>query len=310
MNKILITLVMVISLFSLITLDAEAKRMGGSKSFGKQSSNVTKQQAPAQPAGPNQAAPAAGPGVTPAPAAAAKPASSWKGMLGGALLGLGLGALLSSLGLGAGVSNLISILLMAGIGIALVMFLMRLFKKKSDAASPMKSAYVGSAPGAGDYAATPEIGSRIAASGRNEIEQRSSSSSAGSTWEIPVGFDVAQFERTAQTYFIRLQAAWDKADINDIREFTTPEMYADVKLQIQERGTTPSVTDVITIYAKLLGIETQDTTYLASVKFVGTMKEEINGPTISFEEVWNLSKPTEGQGGWLLAGIQQVEQMQ
>jgi len=309
MTKILVTLVTVISLFSLITPDAEAKRMGGSKSFGKQSSNVTKQQAPAQPASANEAAPAAAPGATPTPAAAAKPASPWKGMLGGTLLGLGLGALLSGLGLGAGMSNIISILLMAGIGIALVMFLVRLFKQKSEAASPMKSAYVGSAPGSIDYTSTPEIGSRIAASGRNEIEQQSSSSTSGNTWEIPAGFDVAQFERTAQTYFIRLQAAWDKADINDIREFTTPEMYAEVKLQIQERGTTPSVTDVITIYAKLLGIETQDTTYLASVKFVGTMKEEANGPTISFEEIWNLSKPVEGQGGWLLAGIQQVEQM-
>jgi len=312
MTKFLITLVTVIGLFSLIAPDAEAKRMGGSKSFGKQSSNVTKQQAPAQPAGANQAKPAAAPGTaTTAPAPVAKPASPWKGMLGGALLGLGLGALLSGLGLGAGMANMISIVLMAGIGIALVVFLMRIFKQKSEASSPMKNAYVGSAPDPTDYTATPEIGSRITSSSHNEhSEQLSFATSSGSTWEIPAGFDVAQFERTAQTYFIRLQAAWDKADINDIREFTTPEMYAEVKLQIQERGTTSSVTDVITIYAKLLGIETQDTSYLASVKFVGTMKEEVNAPTISFEEIWNLSKPVEGQGGWLLAGIQQVEQMQ
>lgn len=305
MTKFLVTLVTVISLFALVTPDAEARRMGGSRSVGKQSSNVTNQKAPAQPAGANQAKPATPGAAAAAPgAAAAKPASPWKGMLGGALLGLGLGALLSSMGFGAGMANIISILLMAGIGIALVLFLMRLFKQKSGSASTMKNAYVGPTSGPTDYTTTPEIGSRITGSGRNENSEQHSG-----TWEIPEGFDVAQFERTAQTYFIRLQAAWDKADINDIREFTTPEMYAEVKLQIQERGATASVTDVITIHAKLLGIETQESNYLASVRFVGTMKEEADGPTISFEEIWNLSKPVTGQGGWLLAGIQQVEQL-
>lgn len=304
MNKFLVTLVTVISLFALVTPDADARRMGGSRSIGKQSSNVTSQKAPAQAA---PAAPAAAPAGS--PAAAAKPASPWKGMLGGALLGLGLGALLSSMGLGAGMANIISILLMAGIGIAVVMLLMRLFRQKSGSATTMKSAYVGPT----DYSATPEIGSRIADTGRIENNgQQSFGSSRGNvstdaTWEIPAGFDVAQFERIAQTQFIRLQAAWDKADINDIREFTTPEMFAEVKMQIQERGATPSVTDVMTINAKLLGIETQESNYLASVRFVGTMKEDIDAPTISFEEIWNLSKPVVGQGGWLLAGIQQVD---
>ena len=296
MNKFLVTLVTVISLFALVTPDADARRMGGSRSIGKQSSNVTSQKAPAQ------ATPATAGAAAATPAAAAKPASPWKGMLGGALLGLGLGALLSSMGFGAGMANIISILLMAGIGFAVVMLLMRLFRQKSSSTSTMKSAYVGPM----DYSATPEIGSRIG-NAQPSFGGGSGYDITAATWEIPADFDVAQFERTAQMQFIRLQAAWDKADINDIREFTTPEMYAEVKLQIQERGETPSVTDVMTVNAKLLGIETQDANYLASVRFVGTMKEDVDAPTISFDEVWNLSKPMAGSGGWLLAGIQQVE---
>lgn len=304
MTKFLVTLLTVFTLVTMAIPDADARRLGGSRSVGKQSSNVTQQQAPAKAAATNPTSPTAA-----TPAAAAKPASPWKGMLGGALLGLGLGALLSGLGIGAGMANIISMLLMAGLGIALVVFLMRLFKPKAASRSTM-NAYAGPA----DFNATPEIGSRIADTGHYKSNQHfgssgstSSPANTGATWEIPAGFDVAQFERAAQTYFIRLQAAWDKADINDIREFTTPEMYAEVKLQIQERGETPSVTDVMTINAKLLGIETKEATYLASVKFVGTMKEGVNEPTISFEEIWNLSKPVAGQGGWLLAGIQQVE---
>lgn len=295
MTKILVTLITVFSLFAVMTGDVEARRMGGSKSFGKQSSNVTRQQAPAQSTATNSTTSATNSST--AAAAAAKPASPWKGMLGGALLGLGLGALLSSLGIGAGMANIISMLLMAGLAVAAVMLLMRLFKPRPVMPANMRNAYVEP----NNTASTPEIGSRITDTSR---------SANSATWEIPAGFDVPQFERTAQSYFIRLQAAWDKADMEDIREFTTPEMYAEVKLQIQERGATPSFTDVLTVHAKLLGIETQESIYLASVKFVGTMKEELDGPTISFEEVWNLSKPIAGQRGWLLAGIQQTEQIE
>ncbi|MCD6027523.1 MAG: rane protein [Solimicrobium sp.] len=313
MNKFLVILATVIGFLLLVTSVSEAKRMGGSRSFGKQSSNVTGQQAPAQPLGNNLAKPASS--TTATPAGAAQPTSPWKNMLGGALLGLGLGALLSGLGLSAGMSNIISVLLMAGIGIALVMFLMRLFKQRGSPGPVLNNAYASST----QFTTTPEIGSRLVrAKGDENSDQSSVADSArnlaganpgmsGVTWEIPSDFDVAQFERTAQTYFIRLQAAWDKADIDDIFEFTTPEMFAELKLQILERGSTLSVTDVITIHAKLLGIETQASTYLASVKFVGTMKEEVDAPTISFEEIWNLSKPITGPEGWLLAGIQQVD---
>lgn len=307
MTQFFATLVTAITLLAVTVPDAEAARMGGSRSVGRQSSNVTQQHAPAKSAATNPATPAAAPT---AGAAAAKPASPWKGMLGGALLGLGLGALLSSLGIGAGMANLISIILMAVVGIGLVMFFMRLFRQKTNS-TPTANAYAGTSTGSSDFSATPEIGSRIVDTGRHgSSEHFGSSALAGTsnaTWEIPAGFDVAQFERTAQTYFIRLQAAWDRADINDIREFTTPEMLAEVKMQIQEREVTSSVTDVLTINAKLLGIETQESIYLASIRFVGTMKEGANEPTISFEEVWNLSKSISGQDGWLLAGIQQVE---
>ncbi|MDO8654162.1 MAG: Tim44-like domain-containing protein, partial [Undibacterium sp.] len=104
----------------------------------------------------------------------------------------------------------------------------------------------------------------------------------------------------------RLQAAFDKADINDIREFTTAEMYAEIKMQIQERGTSANVTDVVSVDAQLLGLETLDSDYLASVKFTGVIKEDPTLPAEGFSEVWNLSKPVNGQGGWALAGIQQV----
>ncbi len=75
---------------------------------------------------------------------------------------------------------------------------------------------------------------------------------------------------------------------------------------MQERGASPNNTDVVQLDGELMGIETVGSDYLASVKFTGLIKEVPEASAEPFTEVWNLSKPLSGQGGWVLAGIQQV----
>jgi predicted lipid-binding transport protein (Tim44 family) len=168
---------------------------------------------------------------------------------------------------------------------------------------------------AGGYAAgsgTPEIGSRLEPQARPAAftaeQQASGGIAANQAWGVPADFDVESFLRNAKSYFIRLQAAWDRGDVNDIREFTTPEMFAELKMQLQERGAAPAHIDVVSLDAELLGIEKVGDEYLASVKFSGLIKESENAPPEPFTEVWNLIKPISGQGGWVLAGIQQLSQ--
>ncbi len=129
---------------------------------------------------------------------------------------------------------------------------------------------------------------------------------AHTPWGVPSDFDTPGFLRAAKTNYIRLQAAWDKADVEDIRNFSTPEMFAELRMQIQERGAQVEYTDVVTIDAELLGIENDGKEYLASVKFWGQMKPAPDALPESFQEVWNLSKPVSGNTGWMLAGIQQL----
>jgi predicted lipid-binding transport protein (Tim44 family) len=312
MKKYILGIMIAVTAFSLVLTSAEAKRLGGGgSSFGKQSQNVTRQ-APMQS---NQAAAPAKPAAAPATAPAAKPASPWKGILGGALLGLGLGALFSSLGIGGAMANILSTMLMVGLLALAAMFIYRMIRSRKggdSAPSPFANAYSGAA--AGGAGQTPEIGSRVEPfahpqpAALQSVPQASGSfePAAATTWGIPADFDVPAFLRHAKTYYIRLQAAWDKGDTNDIREFTTPEMFGELKLQLQERGATPNQTDVVTLDAELMGIETVGQDYLASVKFSGMIKEAEHAPAEPFAEVWNLSKPVNGTGGWVLAGIQQL----
>jgi predicted lipid-binding transport protein (Tim44 family) len=182
-----------------------------------------------------------------------------------------------------------------------VMFVIRLLRRKSGGDQPA-FAY-----GAAPQGRTPDIGSGLN-QGAKALQGASFSSGAavGQAVGIPADFDVTGFLRHAKTYFIRLQAAWDKADVNDIREFSTPEMFAELRIQLQERGASSNHTDVVSLDADLLQIETIGDDYLASVRFSGMIRETENAPAEPFAEVWNLSKPVQGSGGWVLAGIQQM----
>ncbi|ELX12253.1 Tim44-like domain-containing protein [Janthinobacterium sp. HH01] len=302
-KKILIGAVLAVSALSMLG-EALARPMGGGRSIGRQSQSVNRMPPAAAPAptAPRQAAPT--PAAPPA-AIPPKPASPWKGILGGALLGLGIGALFSHFGLGGAMGGMFGSLIMLALLAGAVFFVIRLIRSRSQPAAAAPAAFGGNnnvysmPPASG----TPEIGSRL------QPEQQSYAQPAPvahTPWGVPADFDAPSFLRVAKSNFIRLQAAWDKGDSADIREFTTPEVFAELKMQITERGAQKDYTDVVTIEAELLGIETSDSDYLASVKFTGTIKPAPDALAEPFNEVWNLSKPVSGASGWLLAGIQQL----
>ena len=287
MKKFWMALMVAIMGVAVVVSSAEAKRLGGGGSFGKSSPSYSRQ-APAQ--GPGQTATA--PRSTP-PAAA--PASPWRGILGGALLGLGLGALMSHFGLGGEFASMIGTLLMIGLLAFGAMVLFRMFSKKTANQEP-RPAFAGAMEKSG----IPEVGSNLGSAPQPVNWQ------SGTAPAIPADFATAGFLRHEKTNFLRMQAAWDKADAHDIREFTTPEMFAELKMQLTERGASANHTDVVTLEAELMGIETVADEHLASVRFNGMVKEDEHAPAEAFNEIWVLSKPVHGNGGWLLAGIQQV----
>jgi predicted lipid-binding transport protein (Tim44 family) len=303
MKKFLASMMIAVTAMSMIA-EATARPMGGGRSIGRQSSTVTRQQAAPAPQQRQAAAPA--PAAAPA-AIPPQPASRWKGMLGGALLGLGLGAMLSHFGLGGAMASMLSSILMIALLALAAMFIYRMFRRKDTPADPAFKSYATPAPAG--Y--TPDIGSGIQPTAFQPVQQPGSGTNyspvaPAAPWGVPADFDSAAFLRHAKSSFIRMQAAWDKADTDDLREFTTPEVYAELKMQIQERGATADFTDVVTIDGELLGIETIGNEYLASVKFTGMIKPAPNAAAEPFAEVWNMSKPVSGSTGWVLAGIQQL----
>jgi predicted lipid-binding transport protein (Tim44 family) len=272
----LISLFAVFLSFGFAMQDAEARRMGGSKSFGMQRTAPTKQ----------EAAPTAAPKQTTAtpPQAAAPQKRSWMGPLAGLAAGLGLAALFSHLGMGEEMASLLMIALFAMAAFMLVRFFMR-----RNAPAPAMQ-YAGMPQGtASAFDATPAAtlaGSHAARS-------------------FPPGFDADAFAREAKLNFIRLQAAYDAGNLEDLRAFTTPEVFAEVRMQLAERGEAAQTTDVVSINAEVLEAVDEGSQHVVSVRFTGVIREAADAGATSFDETWHLTKPANGAGGWVIAGIQQ-----
>lgn len=202
-------LILVLALTSLMLFSgAEAKRLGGGGSFGKQSSNYARQ-APSSPSGvtpAKPAAPAATPQPMPQPAAPVRPASPWKGILGGALLGLGLGALFSHFGLGGAFGGLLGTILMIVLLVVVVRLLFGLFNRGNRTSDSYPATYPTNYTNytednrsSASSSATPEIGS-----GLHPVAPHQLGNEAIVQWGIPADFDVPGFVRNAKSYFIRL----------------------------------------------------------------------------------------------------------
>lgn len=123
---------------------------------------------------------------------------------------------------------------------------------------------------------------------------------------FPAGFDLADFERTAKWSFIRLQAANDAGDLEDIRQFTTPEMFAELSLELLQQEESVQITEVRSIHAEVLEVGEDFQRYVVNVRFTGVIRDVDLAEDESFDEVWHLTKPRQGDGGWFLSGIQQL----
>ena len=318
MKKFLVTMVLALTTTAMIS-EAIARPMGSRRSIGRQSQTVRQMPAPApapmtpmnrQAATPAPNAPVAG--AAGARAATQQRPSMWKGLLGGALLGLGLGALFSHLGIGGAMASVLSTLLMLALLAFAVMFIVRMFRRKDTPANAQfrNGGFNQPMPAGGPSSfSTPDIGSGLQQPYQPHPASGVSLNKAPAQhtpWGVPADFDTDAFLRHAKSSFIRMQAAWDKGDVADLREFTTPEVFAELKMQIAERGANADFTDVVSIDAQLLGIETGPADYLASVQFTGMIRTAPNAPAEPFAEVWNMEKPLSGNTGWVLAGIQQL----
>jgi len=267
-----------------------AKRFGGGSSFGKQRA-VPQRQMQQEPQKSNDSSmqkQAQQP--TPAqPAQQRSGMSKWLGPLAGLAIGAGIGALLAKFGLDSAFGGILMALLIG----AVVFFLVSRFMRKAQPHQPMQYAGQG-AP----YHEPAQVREPFAGGSSAPVM---ATASAG---HIPADFPVEEFLRNGKRSFIRLQAANDRKDLDDIREFTTPEVFAEISMQMHERGDETLKTEVDFIDAELLEVANEGDYSIASVRFHGQVSE--SGAAERVDEIWHVQKDMrDANARWLIAGIQQ-----
>ena len=267
MRFYLLTFLTIILTFGLMITTADAKRFGGGKSFGMSRSYSHS---------------------SPSYAALPKSVNSAKSSMSkwlGPLAGFALGGLVASLFMGHGLgSGLLSWLIIGGV----LFFIWNIFKKmqsnptrfqpnQSYQTEPLSSQFTN---------LTPPL--RVITDNHANV----------------MTFDKEAFLRHAKTIFIRLQAAYDRKNFDDIREFTAPVVFAEIQMQIEERGEGVNVTQVLEINAELLECDPEEDR-IASVIFSGKICEDKTPE--AFKELWHFRQDKISHE-WLVIGIQQMSQ--
>jgi len=299
---------------------AEAKRLGGGGSVGRQSP------APASPAGAsgaqrsatppgsaNPTAPAGAP-ASPAnasnpaalnrpgsPAPAAAPASPWKRMLGAAAVGLGIAALASWMGVS---SELASVLGIALIGLLVLALVTAFLRRRQGGAVPAHAHFNRSTTDRSRFEPTMPAPESVFAPQPIVSPALAPHLSPELAPKWPPGFDAPAFIEQAREQFVRLQAAYDHADLATLREVASTEVFDELRRQIDERHGATNVTEVMRLDTDLVEVQTDVDEYTATIRFHGLVREAPGTEPVQFNELWHLAKPRDGSAGWLLVGIQ------
>ena len=258
--------------------DAEARRMGGGKSFGAapmhKSQPAQRQQAPQQQATPRnqQQNPAASSG-----------ASRWLGPLAG----IAAGGLLASMLFGDGFQGLqLFDILIFGL-IAFVLF--KLFSRRNTGAMQRQPHPAG---------------------GPGEFPQQSQSWPQGGplaqpvTMQAPAWFDANSFLKGAEEHFYTLQRHWRDGDTAGMAEYLDPAL---LQQMLAARAEAPPSSNgfVEELEVRLEGIEQRDGRTIATVGFTGLDREFPQDEGERFDESWRLERADGDNQPWLICGIRQ-----
>ncbi|WP_116474295.1 Tim44 domain-containing protein [Zobellella maritima] len=272
----LFTLIFAVSI-STTSFTAEAKKFGSSRSVGKSFKT-----APSQPT--KQTTNTASNGQTQQP----KKSGLMGGLLGGLLAG---GMLAWLLGSGAFEGFQIMDFLMIALA-AFVIFRIIKALRQSKAPAP-RAAYNGpqqfEAPAAAPQAAS--AGTGFAAS--------------DVPFNLPAGFDMHAFLQGARDHYRTLQQAWNINDLEKVREYVSPELFAELS---QERATLTGEqhTEVMFVDAEL--VRADHTSYQAqvSVKFSGRYRDSQEALEQDIHEIWHLERDlTQANAPWLVVGLEE-----
>ncbi|MCQ9052127.1 Tim44 domain-containing protein [Vibrio diabolicus] len=273
-----------------VTPIAEAKKFGGSKSFGKSYKTAPapkQQQQNTNTVGKDQTA----------------KSSSKKGLMGGLLGGLLAGGLLAAFFGGAFEGIQFMDILIIGL-IAFVIFkLMR----------GMLGAKQGSM---NQHRQQPAFGgnaSKFEQPNMQNFEQQPNTNNGGFggfgaqtdvPHNYPPGFDQAAFINGSREHYRILQGAWNHNQLETIEEYVSPSLFEDLKAE-RAKLDGEQHTDVMYVDAEIVRADYDANKAQLSLQFSGRYRDTVESVEEEIEDIWHLERDlTVPNASWLIVGIQ------
>lgn len=123
--------------------------------------------------------------------------------------------------------------------------------------------------------------------------------------QLPDGTEPAAFLRIARQRFNHIQSMNSASNIEEIRRYLTPDLYTAMYNDIMANQD-QDVAEFSNLNAMVTDSATENGQYVVSVRFTGTVSEDLNSLPQPFTEIWHFVKPAGSQQDWLVAGIQQA----
>ncbi|WP_288383686.1 Tim44-like domain-containing protein [uncultured Acinetobacter sp.] len=124
--------------------------------------------------------------------------------------------------------------------------------------------------------------------------------------QLPDGTEPAAFLRIARQRFNHIQSVNSANNVEEIRRYLTPELYASMYNDILANQD-QDVAEFSNLNAMVVDSATENGQYVVSVRFTGTVSEDLNSLPQPFTEIWHFVKPAGSTEDWKVAGIQQEQ---
>ncbi|WP_298143746.1 TIM44-like domain-containing protein [uncultured Acinetobacter sp.] len=122
--------------------------------------------------------------------------------------------------------------------------------------------------------------------------------------QLPDGTEPAAFLRIARQRFNHIQSMNNASNVNEIQRYLTPDLYQSMYNDIMANQD-HDVAEFSNLNAMVTDSTTENGQYIVSVRFTGTVSEDLNSLPQPFTEIWHFVKPAGSDQDWLVAGIQQ-----
>lgn len=273
-----LTIALALFLGLTFSIDADARRFGGGKSFGSMKHRqAQQQQRQQQQKTDRQAGKQSG-------AAAARPG------LGGMLMGLAAGGLLASLFMGGAFEGLqfMDILIFGLIGFVIYKLLASRRRTMPQAAA---------AGGPTMQRETHHV--------QQDIFGSAASAASQPVINAPAWFNESNFLHAAERHFNALQEHWDANEMDKIAEYVTPELLTFLTNERNSLGDGMQSTYIDDLSVQLDGVDDEAGVTIATLTFYGIAKTSRFDQGESFSESWRMERKHGDNQPWLIAGIRQ-----